>query len=61
VSRKLPIDVLKERIDFAYDPDSIVDMLDISVVELLEAFEDKLVERREVFSHLEEEVFDDDE
>lgn len=59
--RKLPIDILKERIDFAYDPDSIVDMLDISVVELLEAFEDKLIEKREVFSHLEEEVFDDDE
>lgn len=50
---RLPLEILKERIDFAYDADSIVDMLDISVAELLEAFEDKLRERRDLFDHLE--------
>lgn len=39
------LSLLKERIAERYDPDYLVDVLDISSEELLEAFEDKLREK----------------
>lgn len=46
--------VLKERIAEAYDADELVDLLDISSEELLEAFEEKLEEKRDLFHNWED-------
>ncbi len=45
----IDIEILKERIRLKYDADEVVDLLNIEVGELLEAFPDKLVEYRENF------------
>lgn len=50
---KVPLHVLKERIAATYDPDVVVDMLDISVEQLLEAFDYELGLRRFMFEDLE--------
>lgn len=52
----LPIDLqtLKERIAEKYDPDYIADMLNISSLELLDRFEEKLLEKVEEFSDVED-------
>lgn len=39
------IEVLKARIIDAYDPEYVVDILEISLQELLDRFEDKLLEK----------------
>lgn len=51
---KASLDVLKARIADAYDYDYIIDMLDISVEMILDAFEDLLEDRRHLFEELEE-------
>lgn len=50
----LTINELKERIVQNEDPDFIVEILEISTDELLEAFHDKLEEHLEYFLYLEE-------
>lgn len=50
----------KRRIIDAYDAEYIVDILRIDAVELLDAFEDKLLENLEAFSELEDEDNDDE-
>ena len=45
---------LKERVIKNYDPDAVVDALEISTEELLDRFEDILEERRYKFIDLEE-------
>jgi hypothetical protein len=40
---KLEVAVLKERVAERYDPDYLVDVLNISSEELVDAFEDRLV------------------
>lgn len=46
---KLTTDELIEKIILLYDPDLIVDMLDISTEELLENFRDKVVDNKYKF------------
>lgn len=41
----IDIEVLKARIADAYDPEYVVDMLGITITELLDRFEDKLMEK----------------
>ncbi len=48
------LETLKERIVGRYDPDYLVDVLGITSQELLDAFEDKLSEKREEFSELDD-------
>lgn len=50
---KIDVEVLKNRVADAYDSVDLLDILDISVYELLDAFEDKLVAKRSEFSDLE--------
>lgn len=50
----LLLNELKERILTNYDPDDIIEALDISAEDLLDMFEDKLDEFRYKFEHLEE-------
>lgn len=47
--------VLLERIANTYDPDYLVDVLGITSEELLERFQDKVMENREEFLNLEDE------
>jgi hypothetical protein len=56
---KISIDVLKQRVAERYDPDYLVDVLGITSEELLEAFESKLIEKRDELSEVEDD--DDDE
>ena len=51
---KLSLALLKERVAERYDPDYLVDILGISSEELLEAFEDRLREKRDEFSEVED-------
>jgi hypothetical protein len=51
---RIKIDLLKQRVAERYDPDYLVDVLDITSEELLEAFEDKLLERRYEFDEVED-------
>ncbi len=48
----LTLEELKERIIQNYDPDLIVEILEISTEELLNVFEDKLVENTSKFKDL---------
>lgn len=57
---RVPINVLKARIADCYDYDYIIDMLDISVEMILDAFEDRLIERRDDFSELEGTDYNDE-
>lgn len=50
---KLNLAVMKERIAAMYDPDYVVDILDISTEELLDRFEDKLLEKMDEWAELE--------
>lgn len=45
----LTLEELKEHVCQRYDPDELVEMLDISTEELLEYFEDKLESKRKLF------------
>lgn len=51
---KLPIYILKERVANAYDADELVDLLEVSSEQLLEAFEDQLVLYRDKFLFLDD-------
>ena len=52
----LTMDEIKERVVQRYDPDDLIESLDISSEEILDRFEDKLIARLEQF---EEELQDD--
>ena len=49
---KVNLDVLKARIADAYDYDYVLDILDINVEMILDAFEERLEERRHLFEEL---------
>ena len=52
----LTMDEIREKILDRYDPDDLIDLLELSSEELLDRFEDKLINRLEMF---EEELQDD--
>jgi adenylate kinase family enzyme len=52
----LTMEEIKERLLQRYDPEDLVEALDLSSTELLDRFEDKLINRLDVF---EEELQDD--
>ena len=55
----LTLDEIKERILQYYDPDDLLEALQISSEEILDRFEDKLMKRLDEFhEELEEEVYD---
>lgn len=51
---RLDLERLKERILERYDPDYLVDVLDITASELLEAFEERLIAKACEFTELED-------
>ena len=55
----LTIEELKEKLVAEYDPDDILSELEISTEELLDAFEDKLIDKSFRFEEFDEEVSDD--
>ena len=55
----LTLDEIKERLLQHYDPDDLIEALQISSEEILDRFEDKLLRKVEEFhEELEEEVYD---
>jgi len=55
----LTLDEIKERLLQHYDPDDLIEALQISSEEILDRFEDKLLRKAEEFhEELEEEVYD---
>ena len=55
----LTLDEIKERILQHYDPDDLLEALQISSEEILDRFEDKLMKRLdEFYEELEEETYD---
>ena len=55
----LTLDEIKERILQYYDPDDLLESLQISSEEILDRFEDKLLRKLDSFQEeLEEEVYD---
>lgn len=48
------LETLKARIADAFDPDVLVDMLDLDVLAILDRFEDVLVAKRDLFSELDD-------
>lgn len=54
MTRRISLETLKGRIVDACDPDDICDRLALTVEELLEAFEERLLECRDEFAELEE-------
>jgi len=50
---KIDVEVLKNRVCDAYDVVDVVDILGLSTMDILDAFEDVLVQKREEFSDLE--------
>ena len=52
----LTMDEIREKILDRYDPDDLIDLLELTSEELLDRFEDKLINRLEQF---EEELQDD--
>ena len=58
----LTMDEIKERILRVYDPDDLLEALEISSEELMDRFEDKLINRLDMFEEeLEDEEEDEDE
>lgn len=55
---KIKVALFKSRVAERYDPDYLVDILGITSEELVDAFEDKLLEKREDFDEVED--FEDD-
>lgn len=53
---ELTVEELKERVVETYDPELVVDVLQITTQELVDAFEDKLIDNRIKFKDLEEDV-----
>tara|TARA_R110001606_G_scaffold354307_1_gene505004 strand:- start:518 stop:694 length:177 start_codon:yes stop_codon:yes gene_type:complete len=55
----LTLDEIKEKILHLYDPDDLLEALQISSEEILDRFEDKLLRKLDQFTEeLEEEVYD---
>jgi hypothetical protein len=55
----LTLDEIKERLLQQYDPDDLIEALQISSEEILDRFEDKLLRKVDEFhEELEEEVYD---
>ncbi len=55
----LTLDEIKERLLHIYDPDDLLEALQISSEEILDRFEDKLLRKLDSFQEeLEEEVYD---
>ena len=55
----LTLDEIKERILQYYDPDDLLEALQISSEEILDRFEDKLMKRLDEFhEELEEEIYE---
>ena len=54
----LTVDEIKERVLQRYDPDDLIESLDISSEEILDRFEDKLINRLDEF---EEDLTDEEE
>ena len=52
----LTMDEIREKILDRYDPDDLIDFLELTSEEILDRFEDKLINRLEMF---EEELTDD--
>lgn len=52
----LTMDEIREKILDRYDPDDLIDLLELTSEEILDRFEDKLINRLEMF---EEELKDD--
>ena len=52
----LTMDEIREKILDRYDPDDLIDLLELTSEEILDRFEDKLINRLEMF---EEELQDD--
>lgn len=50
----MDLQTLKERIAERYDPDYLVDLLEITSEELLDVFEARLIEKREEFSEVDD-------
>ena len=48
------LETLKDRVSSAYDPDEIVDMLNLTTADILEAFEEKLLEKLHLFDELDD-------
>ena len=53
----ITLDELRERVELKYDPDQLVDLLNISTKDLLDAFEHRLVLYRDNF--ISEEYWED--
>lgn len=51
----LTLEELKERVLSQYDPDSVVDALELSTDDLVNAFEDKLLENQYKFEEFSDE------
>lgn len=56
---KINLDVLKNRIADMYDPDDLVDLLGISVADLLDAFEERVINNMELWEDLDIDVNDE--
>lgn len=56
---KINLDVLKNRIADMYDPDDLVDLLGISVADLLDAFEERVINNMEIWEDLDIDVNDE--
>lgn len=54
MNRRIDYETLKNRIADAFDTDTLCDLLRITVEDLLDAFEDRVIEYREEFSDLED-------
>lgn len=49
------IEEFKERVAEEYDPDLLVEVLEITSEELVDLFEDRLIEKRHKFNDIEDE------
>lgn len=56
---KIPLALLKERICDTYDVEYVIDVLGLDVADLLDAFEEQLVQRRHLFPELDSVEEDD--
>lgn len=55
------LETLKQRIAAHYDADTLVDLLDITAEQLLDAFEELILQHRDVFIDLEDVEVEDEE
>ena len=58
---RLTMEEIKERLVQRYDPDDLVESLDLSSEEILDRFEDKLINKLEYFEQeLEDETYNEE-